>query len=51
VDGVYGHQHLARADVARALAAKVEEGVFDADKAMEVARMFLYDNPKRLFRL
>ena len=26
VDGVYGHQHLARADVVRALAAKVEEG-------------------------
>jgi len=51
VDGVYGHQHLARADVARALAAKVEEGVFDEDKAREVARMFLYDNPKRLFRL
>jgi predicted TIM-barrel fold metal-dependent hydrolase len=51
VDGVYGHQHLARADVARALAAKVEEGVFDEDKAHEVARMFLYENPKRLFRL
>jgi hypothetical protein len=51
VDGVYGHQHLARADVTRALTAKIEEGVFDADKAAEVARMFLYENPKRLFRL
>jgi hypothetical protein len=51
VDGVYGHQHLARADVVRALATKVEAGVFDEDKAREVARMLLYDNPKRLFRL
>jgi predicted TIM-barrel fold metal-dependent hydrolase len=51
VDGVVGHLELARADVAQALAQKVEEGLFGEDKAMEVARMLLYENPKRLFRL
>jgi len=51
VDGVAGHLHLARADVARALALKVEEGLFDEDKAVQVAGMLLYENPKRLFRL
>ena len=51
VDGVYGHQYLARMDVARALSAKIEEGLFDIGKAEEIARLFLYENPKKLFRL
>jgi predicted TIM-barrel fold metal-dependent hydrolase len=51
VDGVYGHQVLAREDVTRALALKVEEGLFDLEEAKRIARLWLYDNPKRLFRL
>jgi hypothetical protein len=51
VDGVFGHQQLAREDVVKALALKVEEGLFDVDRAREIARMILYDNPKRIFRL
>jgi len=51
IDGVYGHQYLARMDVARALSAKIEEGLFDIGKAEEIARLFLYENPKNLFRL
>ncbi|MBN1837352.1 MAG: amidohydrolase family protein, partial [Spirochaetales bacterium] len=51
VDGVYGHQFLAREDVVRALSVKVEEGLFGVDEAARIARMLLYDNPKRLFRL
>lgn len=51
VDGVYGHQRLARADVTRALAVKIEEGVFGLEEAKQIARMLFYDNPKRIFRL
>jgi uncharacterized protein len=51
VDGVYGHQAMARENVARALAAKVAEDVFDVDRACEVARMLFIENPARLFGL
>lgn len=51
VDGVYGHQLLARQNVAKALAAKVEEGVFDIDRAQEIATWLFVDNPTRLFCL
>jgi predicted TIM-barrel fold metal-dependent hydrolase len=51
VDGVYGHQYLARRDVAKALAQKIDEGLFDVEKAGKIAEMLLYDNPKRIFRL
>jgi hypothetical protein len=51
VDAVYGHQVLARQNVARALATKVADDVFDVDAACEIARMLFVDNPRRLFKL
>ncbi len=51
VDGVYGHQELARRNVAAVLAGKVAEGSMDIDRAMEVARWLFVDNPQRIFRL
>ena len=51
VDGVYGHQYLARENVSRALALKVDNGVFDCNRAVEIARMLLLENPKRIFNL
>ncbi len=51
IDGVYGHLKLAQQDVAKALSIKVNEGLFDIDKAKEVAKMLFYDNPKDIFRL
>ncbi len=50
-DGVYAHQKMARANVGRALAAKVDDGVFDLDRAKEIARGLFFDNPKRIFKL
>ena len=38
-------------DVAKALAAKVENGAFGADRAREIARWLFIDNPKRILRL
>lgn len=51
VDGVYGHQWLARRNVAAALAQKVADGSFDLDRAKEIARWVFVDNPMRIFDL
>ena len=51
VDAVYGHQYLARVDVSKALAIKVQDGVFGVDKAKEIAHALFYDNPLRIFKL
>ncbi|HZJ83710.1 MAG TPA: amidohydrolase family protein [Clostridia bacterium] len=51
IDAVYGHQYLARINVSKSLAYKVEEGVFDVDEAKHIAKMLFYDNPKRIFKL
>ena len=51
IDGVYGHQVLARQNIARALSIKVDQDVFDMDRARQLARMILHDNPAALFGL
>jgi len=51
VDGVYGHQLLARRNVAQALAQKVADGSFGLDRAREIATWLFVDNPKHLFGL
>ncbi len=51
IDGVYGHQVIARENIARALAVKIDQGVFDLDRAKQVAGMLLWDNPVALFDL
>jgi hypothetical protein len=49
VDGVYGHQYLARRNVADALAEKVADGSFGLDRAKEIAHWLFIDTPARLF--
>ena len=51
VDAVYGHQYLARINVSKSLAHKVEEGIFSTDEAKNIAKSLFYDNPKRIFKL
>jgi hypothetical protein len=51
VDGVYGHQLLARQNVAAALAQKVSDGSMSLSRAREVADWMFVDNPKNLFSL
>lgn len=51
VDGVVGHAFIARENVARALAEKVDRGVFDLDRAKQIAKMVLHDNPAEIFKL
>ena len=51
VDGVYGHQYLARRNVAAALAQKVDDGSFDLARAKEIAQWLFVDNPVRILNL
>ena len=51
LDGSYGHQKLARANVAASLAQKVDDGTFDLERAREIATWILVDNPVRIFGL
>jgi len=51
IDGVVGHAWMARENVAKALARKVDEGAFDLECAKELAKMILHDNPEAVFRL
>lgn len=51
VDGVCGHLHMARENVSRVLATKVEQGVFSLEKAIDIAKALFCDNPMRIFQL
>lgn len=51
VEKVYGHLKLARANIAMALAEKVELGRFTESDALRIARMMFRDNPKRWYGL
>ena len=51
VDGVYGHQRLARDDVAASLTQKVMDGSLDLDRVKEIARWVFVDNPVRILNL
>ncbi|HOV69138.1 MAG TPA: amidohydrolase family protein [Clostridia bacterium] len=51
VQSVYAHAKLARRNVAKALARKVEEGLFGLDEAIRIAKQLFYDNPAKLFGL
>lgn len=49
VEGSYGHSVMARDNVAKVLAGKVDDGVYEMDEAKKYADWILRDNPRRLF--
>ncbi len=51
IDCVYGHLQIAKENVAKAFAKRVDEGMFSISKACEYADMFFYENPKKLFKI
>lgn len=51
IDGVIGHQLLAKKNVAKVLTKKIEDGLFDFDYACRLAKRLFYDNPAQLFGL
>ncbi len=51
IDGVYGHQYIARENVAKALATKVIDKSISLKRAEELAKWLFVKNPVRLFSL
>lgn len=51
VEKVYGHLVMAREDVARVLARRIEDGQMTASQAMDLARKWFVENPIALYRL
>jgi len=51
VEKVYGHLVMAREDIAAVLARRIERGSVSEDEALSLARQWLWDNPKELYRL
>ncbi len=49
VELTYAHAAMARRNIAETLAVRVERGTIREDDAAALGRMFLYDNPARLF--
>jgi hypothetical protein len=45
----YAHAKLARQNIARVMAEKVDDGFFTETEAVRIARMILHDNPNRMF--
>ena len=51
VHSVYAHAKIARRNVAKVLVHKIEDGLFDEDKAIQIAKMLFHDNAVELFNL
>ncbi|HUT37507.1 MAG TPA: amidohydrolase family protein [Planctomycetota bacterium] len=51
VEKVYGHLVMAREDVARVLAARIEDGQMTESQALALARKWFVENPIALYRL
>lgn len=51
VEGAYAHARIARDNIARVLAEKVEEGYFSLPEGLDFARKILRDNPVEVFNL
>lgn len=51
LEKVYGHLVMARENIAEVLAGRIERGLMTEQRALEVARMILRDNPAHLYGL
>ena len=49
VEGAYGHSVIARDNIARVLAKKVDQGDYSLEQAKKYASWILRENPRRLF--
>jgi len=51
VEKVYGHLTMARENMARVLAARIERGTMTESAALGLTRKWLWENPRELYRL
>lgn len=50
-ENVWGHLEIARDNFAEVFARKIKNGVMDFDSAVNIVQMWMYDNPKRVYKL
>ena len=51
VEKTYGHLVMAREDVARVMAPRIQRGQFSEDQALQIIKRWFWDNPKELYGL
>ena len=51
VEKVYGHLVMAREDIARILARRIDDGQMTEAQALKIAHQWFWDNPNTLYRL
>jgi len=51
VEKIYGHLVMAREDIAVVLGRRVDRGQMSIDEAIAIAKKWLWDNPKNLYKL
>lgn len=51
VEKVYGHLKMARENIAEVLAGRIDRGLMGFDEAVEICRLWLYENPRQLYKL
>jgi predicted TIM-barrel fold metal-dependent hydrolase len=51
VEKIYGHLVMAREDIATVLGRRVDRGLIDREEAINIARKWLWDNPRHLYNL
>ncbi len=51
VEKVYGHLKMAKEDIAEVISERIEKGWFGFEEGVEIARKFLYENPRNLYNL
>ena len=51
VEKVYGHLLMAKENIASVLAGRVADGLMTEPQAIQIAKRFLFDNPKELYQL
>jgi len=51
VEKTYGHLVMAKQCVARALGKRIRQDRLDLPEALRIARLWFYENPKRIYRL
>jgi predicted TIM-barrel fold metal-dependent hydrolase len=51
VEKVYGHLVMAREDIAKVLARRIEDGQFTESQALTLAKKWFWDNPIELYKL
>ena len=51
VQKIYGHLVMARETLARAFGRRIEDGDFSEDRALEIAKLWLCDNPARIYNV